>query len=257
MPKASLRTVAACAALLVLPAATARGQLLVDFSNEDKNVASNAAPFVFTDRTDGPFTKTYTSGSQGYTGGTLDTGAGVTAALGSFRTDAALPAAPQLRMIDRDDAKADLVSDWASVEPGASVQNTGLRLTLTGLTAGRYTFTSSHDDTSNQEGVLDAQYSLDGGTTWLNAADNASYDLGTTVSVNDVTVDPAFGLSVRYLAGGGLYGTAGVNGDTNGFNRLVPLNSFELTAVPEPGGVALLAAGLAGLSARRRRAFAR
>jgi hypothetical protein len=105
--------------------------------------------------------------------------------------------------------------------------------------------------------VVDVQYSLDSGATWINTIyDNTTYlgnrtlDNALTVSLLGLNVDAAHGLSVRYLAGGGLFGTAGATTNTTNTNRLFPLNSFTL--VPEPGAAVLGSLALFGLLRRRR-----
>lgn len=250
--------ICAIALMLVASRSSHAASLLVDFSDSGTRVESDAAGFVYSNNSSSPQTRTYTTGSQGYIDGSMDLGSGVTVVLQTFNrtTDTLDPSV--LRMIDRNSSAADLANDWATVEPGAGsgqVPTVGLQLNITGLASGHYDFSSLHRDTSNQVGVMDVQYSLDGGSTWVNLADNSSYgNFDLTIGLNFVGVDATDGLSLRYIAGGGLFGDNGHTTNTVNSNRLMPLNSFSITAVPTPAalpaGLGLLAIG----AIRRRRA---
>lgn len=231
----------------------ARATLIVDFSDSTANVSGSAAGFVFTNNSASPQTQNYLAGTQGYAGGSIDLGSGISVTLRSFNLFALDPAV--LRLVDRDNAVADLGSDWAAVEPGVAsgtMPTVGLQLAISGMVTGSFNFSSSHDDSGNQAGVLDVQYSTNGGLTWVDHVDNASYNSGFTTMISGVDLNGTDGLLVRYLAGGNLFGGNGQTTDNATSNRLMPLNSFDLAIVPEPSTVGVLAFGALVLARRRR-----
>lgn len=231
-------------------ATSAHAALIVDFNASAPNTHPDAASFVVTAAP--TLSITTANGVQGYTGPDFGT---VTSTLSSFST-AGLTTA-NMRNVNRGSGTTDLVSDWASIEPGVGAGNVpiiGLQLNLTGLNAGEYSFNGQFNDTSNQNGVLDAQYSIDGGVNWVDTAyDNASYNSGVNVALSITGVNATNGISLRFIAGGGLFGDAGVNTDASANNRLLPFQSFDLAAVPEPSSTALLGLGGLALILRRRK----
>jgi autotransporter-associated beta strand protein len=212
------------------------GGLLVDFSPTSAWVQSDAAGFVFANGAASPQTTPYTPGSQGY--GQIYGESSVSAQLQTFKSTDGTLNPSTIRMISRGSVTGNLINDYATCEPGTSIPNVGLQLNITGLESGTYDFTSLHGDTDNQSGVVDVQYSLDGGTTWINSPyDNTPYlgvrTLGNAlrIALTGLQVDAAHGLSIRYLAGGGLFGTAGATTNGSNLNRLFPLNSFTVSGV--------------------------
>lgn len=230
----------------------AQGALLVDFSDSATNVAPAAAGFIIASGSLGPQSAVFFADTQGYSSPPMDTGSGITVALAVYATSGTYT--NSLRLQDRNDAVADLQSDWVfqgGTADGA-VARVGLRLTLTGLKAGNYNFSSYHIDTDSMGGVMDAQYSINGGSSWNNTIyDNASFTGGLMMNLQNITVSEANGLQLRYLVGGNLFGTTGVarSGD---MNFLLPHNSFSITAVPEPTMSLLVFSGIPALLIRRR-----
>lgn len=234
------------------PFGLAPAALLVDFSGDPANVAPNAAGFIVASGSMSPQTATFIAGTQGYTSSSMDTGAGIVAQLRVYATTGIYVNLLQIR--NRDVSAADLESDWVfqSGTFDGELARVGLRLTLTGMKSGVYGFSSLHVDTGSMIGVVDVQYSLNGGSTWINSSyDNASFTDGLVVSLPNLNVTETSGLQVRYLVGGNLFGAAGVarSGDSN---FLVPLNSFSLAVVPEPSIATLGILGIATLLMRRR-----
>lgn len=237
---------------LILPVGLSNAALLVDFCDSTANAPSHAAPFVVASGNLSPQSAAFIAGSQGYSSPAIDSGSGITASVRVYATGGSYFNLLQLR--DRNDAVADLESDW--VFQGGTfdgdMARVGLQLTLSGLMSGFYNFSSLHIDTGGMSGVMDAQYSLNGGATWINTSyDNASFTDGLEMNLDNLDVTAAKGLQVRYLVGGNLFGTPGVarSGDTN---FLLPLNSFSISPVPEPSLAALMLAAIPALLVRKR-----
>ncbi|MBI1367054.1 MAG: hypothetical protein GC162_00220 [Planctomycetes bacterium] len=219
--------------------------LRVDFGPSAQQVETGYAPFSFNNGAASPQSRTYTFATTGYDNVNADTGSGITVTLAAKET--------ALRMIDRGTSdKSD--RDWATVEPvpgPGNVPDNYMDLTLAGLKSGYYTLISDHIDTSNQVGVMDVQVSTDGGATFTNKLDNVVYNNTLHQYLISFFADAGQNVVVRYLAGGGLFGANGQATDTVASNRLLPLNAFELTTVPEPS-TGLLAIVSALLLVRRR-----
>lgn len=119
---------------------------------------------------------------------------------------------------------------------------TQIQLTLTGLTAGNYSFTSwSHD-----QGYVQSQYKIAfngtevlSGITATTGASPASISASTLSFYSDGIGSDVFSFVETANAQRG--------------DSAVILNGFTLQSVPEPGTVALLGLGLLGLAVSRKR----
>lgn len=238
----------------ILMSGSARAALLVDFSDNASNVAPDAAGFIVASGSVSPQSAVFLAGTQGYSLPPMDTGAGINVSLRVYSATAG-SFINLLQLRDRNDAAADLASDWA-FQGGTfdgDMARIGLRLTLTGLMSGNYNFSSLHvDSAGTMGGVMDAQYSTNGGLTWNDTIyDNASFTGGLNVELHNIAISEASGLQVRYLVGGNLFGTAGVarSGD---MNFLLPHNSFLIAPVPEPSTALLALSAIPSLLIRRR-----
>lgn len=231
----------------------AQGALLVDFSGNTANVDQNAAGFIVASGSLSPQSAIFTAGTQGYSSPAMDTGAGINAVLRVYATSGSY--VNLLQLINRNSAAADLQSDWA-FQGGTfdgEMARVGLKLTLTGLKTGEYNFSSYHFDAGGMGGVMDTQYSVNGGQTWINTTyDNASFSGGLMMNLEKIPVSAASGLQVRYLVGGNLFGTPGVARSGSYTNFLLPHNSFSIEAVPEPSLTLLLLSGIPLFLVRRR-----
>jgi hypothetical protein len=223
--------------------------LRVDLGPVGQQVEADYGAFSFGDGAASPQSQTYNFGDTGYDSRDVDDGTGIEVTISTKET--------ALRMIDRGGAD-NLDRDWATAEPGVGagqVPDNYIDITLSNLDPGKYTFASEHIDTGNQVGVMDVQLSVDGGATFADYIDNVSY--GNFLRTNLLAFDVEAGQDViiRYLAGGGLFGSNGQTTNTVASNRLLPINGFALYArpIPEPGTFALAALGLVGLATRRRR----
>ena len=240
--KLSALTLAALAGV----AGRADAALLVDIQS-GTNTEPGYGAYSSVDGTTNPPTVTYTTGSPGYTGPPIDTGAGITVDVQSNFSS--------FRFIDRGAGVPDLSNrDWVSVESGTTSGNpvvNYLDLRIGNLQTGPYDFVSDHYDTQ-QFGVFDVQVSTNGGTSFANVVDNQTYT-ANALSQASFSFNAVAGSDVviRYKAGGGLFGGNGQNQNGTLQNRLIILNAFTL--VPEPAGLGLLGlAGCALLSRRRR-----
>lgn len=195
----------------------------------------------------------------------MDTGSGVTVGLRTINVSDGSFASQALVSADRDSSKTDLLSDWFSVEgtgftsaasPNPLNISYGYQIIITGIQTGTYDFSSMHRDSNTsgiQAGVFDAQYSVDGGTNWINLLDNATYNATTPlIELSNLSLTDTDGFAIRYAAGGALYGGNSVNRSGGNGNRQLPLNSIEFTLVPEPSAALLGGLGMLALLRRRR-----
>jgi len=175
----------------------------------------------------------------------------------------------------------DLVTDWIGIDTRTGSGGNGdgmatsMDLTLSGLDAGQYEWTSFHHDTENVFTDFNVQISSDGGTTFQSVGnyymsdstpggnpDSAAVAAGTYNGVG-FTLDAATstlpstpnfffdadgtsGVVLRFTPDAGSY-------DSAVHNQLWGLNGFILERVPEPSRALLLAFGGLALVARRRR----
>ncbi|MEX2186462.1 MAG: PEP-CTERM sorting domain-containing protein [Pirellulales bacterium] len=157
--------------------------------------------------------------------------------------------------------------DW----DGVTGTPTWMTLTLGGLSAGRYDWTSYHHDTENVHGFFRVELSLDGGSNYAILADGYMSDstpLGTPGSEDAGYFGPQVGPDANSLIS--TYQTSfvadGANdvvfrfapySNTNTHRRIWGINGFvlEQTAVPEPSTIALglIGVGCLAWQARRRR----
>jgi hypothetical protein len=241
----------ACAAV----AGRADAALLVDFQRTTTgNPAAEAGYALYgstTDQVTTTPTLTYTPGTAGYTGASMDAGSGITLHIESNTTGTG-----QFRFIDRGPTVGDDTNrDWVSVESGvtttpAPVVN-HLDLRISGLQTGTYDYVSDHFETQ-QSGVFDVQVSTNGGGSFADKVDNLPYAT-FALSQASFSFDAVAGndVIIRYKAGGGLFGGNGVNQTSANVNRLIVLNAFVL--VPEPASLGLLGVAVAAMLTGRRR----
>ena len=200
----------------------AASQLSVDFSPSTSAVAAGYAGFIFSNNAI-PGTRTYLSGSTGYTG-SMDTGTGIGVTLASVSGSSAF------RMVDRGGTNL-LLRDFA----GRDGINLGQDLKFAGLVAGSYSLTIPLTDLSNQQGVVDVQLSTNGGTSFSNVHDNLAYGLNQGRSaVLKFQADGINDVIARFWTGGNQFGVTGQTGNGVNINRIFTMNGFVLTRVPEP-----------------------
>jgi hypothetical protein len=170
------------------------------------------------------------------------------------------------------DAAGDLnlVTDWIGIDTrtgnggngnwdGITGTPTYMSLTLGGLAAGVYDWTSFHHDTEHCHGPFAVWLSTDSGATFTQLADGLMTDStpgGTPDSGATVSGPDAYTLASTYRTSFTANGTDDVvlrfepYSDEAGVHRQIwGMNGFEL--VPEPATIALL--GLGALALRRRR----
>ena len=140
---------------------------------------------------------------------------------------------------------------------------TYLTLTIGGLSAGDYSWTSFHHDTEKVFGTFAVSLSVDGGATFAQLADglmtNGSGG-GNPVSPGLVAGPDAYSLDSTY---GAAFTADGVNDIVMQFapysanavhQQIWGINAFEITEIPEPASCLLLLAGMSFMRARRRKA---
>lgn len=236
---------AVLAAGLLMGGAASASTLSVDFSASDAGVQSGHAGFVMGNNTV-PGTRSFSSGSTGYTG-SMDTGGGVAV------TVMAPDAANQVfRLVDRGSPDL-LLRDFVGRDTSF---NRPQRLVFSGLRADEYTLTLYLTDTSNQQGVVDTQLSVNGGADFSDVGDNVPYglNLGRTADFT-FTANGMDDVAVQFWVGGNQFGATGGTTDNIARNRIFTLNGFTLHAanVPEPTSWALMGAGLGVALAMTRR----
>lgn len=180
------------------------------------------------------------------------------------------------------DTDLNLVTDWLGIDTrsgnggngnwdGTDGTPTYMTLTLGGLDANSYNWSSYHIDTENVHGSFAAWISTDGGQNFTALADG--YMVDSSPGGNpDSTMNGSPGLATNFaeaMAAGGIYeatfdadGTndvvlqfapySGTFGDAV-HNQLWGINGFQLSVVPEPESFSIAALAVMGLLVLRRR----
>ncbi|WP_414563893.1 MULTISPECIES: PEP-CTERM sorting domain-containing protein [unclassified Anabaena] len=226
---------------MISPAKSNASTLSVDFSDSDADVAAGYAGFVFSNNTV-PGTRTYLSGTTGYTG-LMDTGSGI----GVTLLDPNNPSRV-FRLVDRGGADL-LLRDFAGRD---GALNQAQDLSFSGLVSGAYSLTIPLSDFGNQVGVADVQLSVNGGASFSNIYDNLNYgsNLGRTAQLN-FDADGINNVIARFFVGGNEFGVTGGTTNNINVNRIFTINGFDLQgptvtqSVPEPNSVVMF--GLLGM----------
>lgn len=139
---------------------------------------------------------------------------------------------------------------------------TYLTLTIGGLSAGDYSWTSFHHDTEHVFGTFAVSLSVDGGNTFTQLADGLMTDGsegGSPDSGAPVGGPDAYSLASTYTTA---FTADGANDIVMQFapyaanavhQQIWGINAFEITAVPEPASCLLLLAGMSFMRARSRK----
>lgn len=241
---------------------------------------------------------TNNAGFQAYDAGHEVTADFVTKEYSAFGTTVGLtPAWPNTtantvqQMIDRGagndatwtDSDLDGVTDWIGIDTrtgnggngdwdGTTGTPTYMTLSLSGLPANTYNWTSFHHDTENVHTDFAVWVSTDGGGSFTALPDGYMSD-GTEGGSPDSAADGAFGPVTDFAgmaAAGSIYSASFTSDGTNDVvlqfapysgrfgpevhNQLFGVNGFQLSAVPEPasGTLAMLAAMMLAAVRRRR-----
>ncbi len=171
------------------------------------------------------------------------------------------------------DSDIDGVTDWIGIDTrtgnggngnwdGTNGTPTYMTLTLSGLPANPYSWTSFHHDTEHVHTDFKVSISTDGGTTFAQLPDGYMSD-STPGGNPDSEADGSPGLVTDFAgmeAAGSIYQTtfaadgtndvvfefapySGVLGDAV-HNQLWGMNGFQMTVVPEPGSLTLFGMGM-------------
>lgn len=180
------------------------------------------------------------------------------------------------------DSDIDLITDWLGSDTrtgnggngnwdGTTGTPTYMTLTLSGLPANSYNWTSFHHDTENVHTNFATWISTDGGATFSQLADGYMSN-STTGGDPDASADGSPGLVSDFdgmATVGSIYTTTFAADGTNDVvfqyapysgvlgnavhNQLWGINGAQLAAVPEPGSCVLLVIGMCAVLRRRRR----
>lgn len=251
-------------------ASAAHGQLMIDFNSTTQGGGPTNEP-----------------GYQAYDAAHENTATFDTKSYNAFGTAVSLtPSWPNTtdnrvqQMIDRgagNDAQwlgsnLDLLTDFIGIDTrtgnggngdwdGTTGTPTHLDLTLSGVPAGSYSWTSYHHDTENVWADYSVGVSLDGGSSFTSAGAGSmtsSSSGGNPANPNRVSDGSADTLSSTFRTA---FAADGANdvvirftpmADTQVHRRIFAVNGFELAVVPEPSTALLGLFGLA-LAFRRRR----
>ncbi len=162
-----------------------------------------------------------------------------------------------LRSIDRTDSYNgildNLTESWWGVRATSTGSGGQFTIIVNGadLGAGSFDWTSWHHDQDNQSGVMDIEYSVNGGSTFSLGVD----DLDIISFDTDANVGAPNPAGFTFVSNGAddIHIRFTNVASNNSGEAFALLNGFQIDEIPEPSSTALLGLGSLGLMLRRRR----